>query len=262
MIDLHCHLLPGIDDGAQTPEDSVAMAKLAVASGTHTIACTPHIYPGLFDNTPETIAAANQVLTHALSQAGVDLKVVLGADIQIVPDLVAKLRSGQVLTLDGTRYFLFEPPHHVPAPAMLELVHSCVAAGYVPLITHPERLAYAGERYKEFKESVERGAWLQITASAITGGFGPGPQKLSERMLADGLVYLVASDGHNTRRRPPVLKEAYERCIELVGAEETERLFVERPKAILANTPPSEVTPPVARKLGGKKGGFFSRLFG
>ena len=262
MIDLHCHLLPGIDDGAQSPEDSVAMAKLAVAAGTTTIACTPHIYPGLFENTNETIAAAHKVLTAALEQAGVQLNIVLGADIQIVPDLVSKLRSGVLPTLNGTRYFLFEPPHHVPAPAMLDLVHSSVAAGYVPLITHPERLAYAGERYNEFKEAVARGGWLQITAGALTGNFGPGPQKLAERMLADGLVYLVASDGHNTKRRQPVLADGFARCVELVGEAEAERLCIERPAAILANENPTEVTPPSPerKKAGGR--GIFARLFG
>ena len=116
MIDLHSHLLPGIDDGAQTPEDAVAMARLAVAAGTTTLACTPHIYPGLFPNTRETIAAARTVLDDALSVAGIALEIVIGADIQIVPELAQQLSSGVLPTLNDTRYFLFEPPTMCPIP--------------------------------------------------------------------------------------------------------------------------------------------------
>lgn len=260
MIDLHSHLLPGIDDGAQTPEDAVAMARLAVAAGTTTLACTPHIYPGLFPNTRETIAAARAVLDDALAADGIALDIVVGADIQIVPELAQQLSAGVLPTLNDTRYFLFEPPHHVPNTSMLELVHSCVAAGFTPLITHPERLAYARAHYREFEEAVELGAWLQLTGGAITGRFGPEAESLSKRFLADRLVSVVASDGHDTRNRPPVLAEAFEVCTGLVGEAEAWRLFIERPAAVLADVPPDDIPPPDPIQQETK--GFFGRLFG
>ena len=263
MIDLHCHMLPGIDDGAQTLDDSLAMARAAVADGTTTLACTPHIYPGLFDNTPETIAAAHGKLMAALTAENIPLAIVLGSDIQIGIDLVSKLRSGRALTLNGGRYFLFEPPHHVPAPMMLDLVHSALAAGYVPVITHPERLAYAAAKYSEFREAVKLGAWLQITGAALTGQFGPTAKTLSERMLTDGLVHIIASDGHNMTGRPPILSAAYARAAQLVGEAEAHRLCIERPQAILDNVAPNEVTPPQPEKTRkSTRSGFWSLLKG
>ncbi len=244
MIDLHSHLLPGIDDGAQTLEDALTMARQAVADGTTILACTPHIYPGLFPNTPDIIDQALLQLKQALKDNDIPLEVVSGADIQIIPELVSQLRSGELPTLNNTRYFLFEPPHHVPNSAMLELVHNSVAAGFVPVITHPERLSYAFGKYREFSEAVASGAWLQLTGNAITGHFGPDIAKLSERFLRDGLVHIVASDTHDARHRPPILSHAYQRCCELVGEEETERLFVHRPRAILDNASPVDVAPP------------------
>ncbi len=261
MIDLHCHMLPGIDDGAQTLDDSLAMARAAVADGTTTLACTPHIYPGLFDNTPQTIAIAHAKFMSALRAENIPLNIVLGADIQIVPDLVSKLRTGRVLTLNGGRYFLFEPPHHVPAPMMLELVHSTLAAGFVPVITHPERLAYAATKYNEFREAAKQGAWLQVTGAALTGRFGPGAQKLSERMLADGLVHIIASDGHNMNSRPPTMAAAHARAAQLVGEAEAQRLCVERPQAIVDNVSPKDVTPPAPERPRKARGmGLLSRL--
>ena len=261
MIDLHCHMLPGIDDGAQTLDDSLAMARAAVADGTTTLACTPHIYPGLFDNTPQTIAIAHATFMAALRAENIPLNIVLGSDIQIVPDLVSKLRTGRVLTLNGGRYFLFEPPHHVPAPMMLELVHSTLAAGFVPVITHPERLAYAATKYNEFREAAKQGAWLQVTGAALTGRFGPGAQKLSERMLADGLVHIIASDGHNMNSRPPTMAAAYARAAQLVGDAEAQRLCIERPQAIVDNVSPKEVAPPLPEKPRKTKGlGLLSRF--
>lgn len=244
MIDLHSHLLPGIDDGAQSLEDALAMARQAVAHGTTVLACTPHIYPGLFPNTPEIIAQATQELRQALNDNAIPLELVYGADIQIIPELVTQLRNGTLPTLNNTRYFLFEPPHHVPNSAMLELVHNSVAAGFVPVITHPERLSYAFAKYREFAAAVASGAWLQLTANAITGHFGPDVAKLSERFLRDGLVHIVASDAHDVRHRPPILSHAYQRCLELVGEVETEQLFVRRPRAILDDVCPTQVPSP------------------
>lgn len=255
MIDLHSHLLPGIDDGAQTLDDSLTMARQAVADGTTILACTPHIYPGLFPNTPAIISQAVLQLRQALKDNAIPLEIVYGADIQIIPELVSRLRNGELPTLNNTRYFLFEPPHHVPNTAMLELVHNSVAAGFVPIITHPERLSYAFGKYREFAKAVASGAWLQLTGNAITGHFGPDVAKLSERFLRDGLVHIVASDAHDAIHRPPVLSRAYERCVALVGEAEAEQLFVQRPRAILDNANPVDVAPPTPElKASGLKG--------
>lgn len=244
MIDLHCHMLPGIDDGARDLASALAMARLAVADGIRHTVCTPHIYPGLYENTVAGIAAATGAFQAELRSAGIPLSVSYGADIQIVPDLVPGLQAGRLPTLHGSRYFLFEPPHHIQPPGMLELIHSAVAAGYVPIITHPERLTWAEGAYGQFAEAARLGAWIQLTGGSLLGVWGQRVKAFSERFLCDGITHLVASDGHNQSNRSPTLGPAREVLVTLVGEAEAERLVHERPAAVLANADPASVTPP------------------
>jgi len=244
MIDLHCHMLPGIDDGARDLATALAMAQQAVADGIRHTVCTPHIYPGLYDNSVAGIAAATSAFQRELDTAGIPLRVSYGADIQIVPELVAGLQSGQLPTLHGSRYFLFEPPHHIQPPGMLELIHSVVAARYVPVITHPERLTWAEGAYAQFAEAARLGAWIQLTGGSLLGVWGPRVKALSERFLQDGITHLVASDGHNLSNRTPTLGPARERLVALLGEAEAQRLVSERPAAVLADVPANEVSPP------------------
>ena len=147
MIDLHSHLLPGIDDGATSLEMSLDMARQAVADGVHTMACTPHIYPGLYQNDANGITRACHQLQAALDVYGIALTLVSGADVHLVPGLLDGLRAGTVPTLHGSRYVLLEPSHRVRPPRFEESVFELVAAGYTPVITHPERLTWIEDHY-------------------------------------------------------------------------------------------------------------------
>ncbi|MFL3656399.1 MAG: tyrosine-protein phosphatase [Halioglobus sp.] len=269
MIDIHCHMLPGIDDGARDLDTALTMARLAVEDGITTTICTPHIYPGLFENTVEGIQQAVIDFREALQVAKIPLEVTYGADIQITPELLQGLRAGSLPTLHHSRYFLFEPPHHIAPPGMLDLVNNALLAGYVPVITHPERLSYVEEYYDQFLEAASMGAWLQITGGALLGVFGPRVKAVTERFLADGVVHLLASDGHNLKNRTPDLSEARDAAARCVGEEEAQRLVQERPRAIMDNLDPSLVPPPdVQRPSKSKKGGkgrtssFLGRLLG
>ena len=244
MIDIHCHMLPGIDDGARDMSAALDMAKLAVASGiTHTV-CTPHIYPGLYENTVDGIARATSALRLALEGADIPLTVSYGADIQIVPELVRGLQAGTLPTLHGSRYFLFEPPHHIRPPGLLELLQSALAVGFVPVITHPERLTRVESAYDQFVEAAQMGAWVQLTGGSLTGVWGPRVRAISERFLRDGITHVVASDGHNQSNRAPTLYTAWAALLPLVGEQETQRLLQARPAAVLANAAPGSVHPP------------------
>jgi protein-tyrosine phosphatase len=246
MIDLHCHMLPGIDDGAHSLDMALKMAQMAVDDGITMTACTPHIYPGLFENTAEGINSACRKFQQDLDNAGIPLKLTYGADIQIVPDLVEGLSSGRLPTLHGSHYFLFEPPHHVAPPRMLDLVYDALASGYVPIITHPERLTYIDEEYSTFVEAARMGAWLQLTGGSLLGGFGGRVQKITERFLKGGMSHLLASDAHNLKNRTPQLREARDAAALLVGEEEATRLVQDRPLAVINNTAPGNVIQPPA----------------
>lgn len=240
MIDLHCHMLPGIDDGAPDLAVALAMARMAVADGITTVACTPHIYPGLYENTAAGIAVAIDALRSELVEAGIALDLTIGADTHLTPDLVAGLRGGRIPTLGGSRYFLFEPPHHVEPPRLEESVFAVMAAGYVPVITHPERLTWIEDRYAVFPRLARAGAWMQITAGSVTGRFGRRPRYWAERMLDEGVVHILATDSHHVERRPPLLAEAREAAAQRLGVEEATHLVLTRPLCILDNRAPDE----------------------
>lgn len=241
MIDLHCHLLPGIDDGAPDLATALAMARIAVADGIREIACTPHIYPGLYANDRDGIACAIDVLGEALHEEGIELKLRIGADTHLVPDLLEGLAARRIPTLNDSRYLLLEPPHHVAPPHFEQSVFQLLAAGYVPVITHPERLSWIELHYPVFARLVHSGAWMQITAGSVTGRFGRRPKYWAERMFDDGLVHVLATDAHDTRRRPPLLAEGREAATVRMGNEEAQHLVVTRPQGILDNLDPAQM---------------------
>lgn len=262
MIDLHCHLLPGIDDGAADLAESLAMARTAVADGVTHLACTPHIYPGLYDNNGPDILIAVARLQAELDEAGVDLTLLTGADVQLAPDMVEGLRSGRLPSLADSRYFLFEPPHHVAPQRMNDVIFELLAAGYVPVITHPERLTWIEERYETICEAFDAGAWIQLTGGAVTGMFGRRARYWSERMLDEGRVHLIASDGHNMRRRRPVLSEAHEAAASRIGSDAALDLVLRRPQGVLLNRDPDEMPALAARAPSRTRASGWRRWFG
>lgn len=240
MIDLHCHILPGIDDGAKTLEMSLEMARIAVADGIHTLACTPHIYPGMYMNDGPGIAAARDALQAELDQAGIPLKLVVGADVHLVPGLIEGLQSGRVPTLHGSRYFLLEPSHTTPPPRFEDSVFNLIASGYTPVITHPERLTWVEGHFEVFQRLIGVGAWMQVTAGALTGVFGQRAKYWGERFVGEGMTHILATDAHSNGRRLPRLTEGLEVARRLLGDVEADRLVRERPLAIVENRAPQD----------------------
>ena len=249
MIDLHSHILPGIDDGAANLGVSIEMARASVANGVTVLACTPHIMPGVWNNTGPQIRQGVANLQQALDEQEIPLRLVTGADVHIAPDLVSAIRSGRVLTLHDTRYILLELPHHVAPPHADECFFQLLTAGYVPVFTHPERLSWIQQHYELMRRLAASGVWMQITAGSLTGSFGKRAQYWAEKMLSDGLVHILASDTHNVGHRPPVLAEGWEIARRLVGEDEALHLVVTRPYGILNNDPPHKLPQPPAGNI-------------
>ncbi|MGY6518914.1 MAG: tyrosine-protein phosphatase [Lysobacteraceae bacterium] len=261
MIDLHCHMLPGIDDGAPDLETALAMARIAVDDGITVTACTPHIYPGLYENDGDGIRRATAAFQSALDEAGIPLRLVVGADVHLQPGLGDGLRDGWIPSINGSRYFLFEPPHHVAPPRIEDTAFNLMAAGWVPVVTHPERLSWIDSHYDVFTRMAHAGCWMQLTAGAITGRFGRRVKHWSERMLDEGLVSIVATDAHNTGSRAPLLAEAREACARRLGEAEAGHLVLDRPQGILDNRAPSEL-PGLPERARPVQRGWLQRLFG
>ena len=246
MIDLHCHLLPGIDDGPKDLATTLTMARIAVDDGIETIFCTPHIYPGLYDNAQADIVRRVDALRASLQVENIPLKLNYGADTHLVPEVTEGLKSGRIPTLGGSRYLLLEPSHNVRPPRFTESVFSLIGAGYVPVITHPERLTWAGDHMQDFFTLAKAGAWMQITGGALLGRFGPSVQRLADRFVGDGWTAVLASDAHTTNRRAPQLAEAVRRASALVGKDEALRMVVDRPQLVIDDAPPDAALLPPA----------------
>jgi protein-tyrosine phosphatase len=241
VIDLHCHILPGIDDGSPDLATSLAMAAMAVADGIVTTACTPHILPGVYANNAAGIAAAVASLAEALAEADIPLELTTGADVHVDPGLVAGIRGGRVPTVAGSRYLLLEPPHHVLPPRFEEFTFGLAAAGIVPIITHPERLKWIEGQYALIQRLASRGVLMQITAGSLSGRFGVRAQYWAERMLDEQIVDILATDAHDLKRRPPRLSEARELVSKRCGDEAAAAMVGTNPLAILQNAAPSEI---------------------
>jgi protein-tyrosine phosphatase len=244
MFDVHSHLLPGLDDGAPDLSTSLDMARAYVSDGVECVACTPHILPGLYGNSGEQIRQAVDALRLRLDDAGIPLRLAPGADNHVAPDFVEGLRSGRLLPLAQSAYVLVEPPHHAAPLRLAELFFSIIAAGYVPVLTHPERLSWIESKYDLIKTLAARGVWMQITSGALCGRFGGRPRYWAERMLAEGLVHILATDAHNMKSRPPDLLEGRKQAERLAGAEEAQHLVVTRPQGALLNIPPEALPLP------------------
>ncbi len=262
MIDLHSHILSGLDDGAQNVEMSVEMARMAVADGTTDMACTPHVFAGKYPNSSATILPAMHALQAELDAQGIPLRLFCGADVHVAPDLVDRLSGGGVPTLNNSRYFLLEPPHEILPPKLEDFVTRLFQAGFVPVITHPERLLWAARHFEVIRRLADIGCPMQVTAGSILGAFGPAANELARRMLKEGLVSFFASDAHGTTWRKPLMSEARASVAEQVGNEQAGQMFIHRPAAILANQEPGLLTGPrsVARHAPATGGGFARRL--
>ncbi|MFN3786538.1 MAG: tyrosine-protein phosphatase, partial [Thiothrix sp.] len=212
---------------------------------TH-LACTPHIYPGVYPNSVATIEPAMRQLQAALDAEGIPLQLVMGADVHMVHDVLQGLQEGGIPTLNGSRYVLLEPAHRLPVPRFLAHIETLLDAGFVPVITHPERLDWFATHYWDFIEAVRLGAWLQVTAGAICGDFGQQARRNAMRLLQAGVVHILASDAHGADFRPPILSSGVAAALDLLGdAQEVRRMVYDRPQVILSNAGPARVPVPV-----------------
>jgi protein-tyrosine phosphatase len=243
LIDLHCHLLPGIDDGSKDLAMSLAMARMAAADGISTIACTPHILPGVYNNSGPSIRTAVTRLAESIAEAGIPIALVTGADVHIAPDLDVRLRDGRALTLNNSRYLLVEPPHHVLPPRLEDLIFGLQTAGYFPILTHPERLSWIEGHYDLIRRLVSSSVLMQITAGSVIGRFGRRPRYWAERMLEEGLCHLLATDAHNTEQRAPRMADAHDVVAQRLGDDEAINVVLRRPQGILNNLSPAELPP-------------------
>ncbi|QIA26748.1 protein-tyrosine-phosphatase [Thermaerobacter sp. PB12/4term] len=220
-VDVHSHLLPGLDDGAADWDESLALARAAVADGTAELILTPHIDPEVYDNRPETIRALTAEFQRRLDAAGVPLKVRPGSEIFLMPQTAMQWRRGEVVPLGGEGPYVLVEWNMIALPPYVEgVLFDLQAAGAVPVIAHPERYLPVQRRPQWLVPLVERGVWLQITASSLLRPRKDPARRVVEWLVRRGMVHLVGSDAHNAQR-PPRLAEAYRVLERLPGGAQT-----------------------------------------
>jgi len=209
LVDLHCHILPGIDDGAKDLTQSLAMARLAVADGIRVAVMTPHHLNGVYVNRAASILSALHSFREALLAEGIGLKILPGSELHLVPELPAELASGQAMTLGNQGQFvLIELPVHTVPMGSEQILEQIISQGLTPIIAHPERNSQLCQNVDLLADWVSMGCLAQVTAQSCTGQFGPAAQSAARAMITGGLVHFLASDAHRDRRRIPQLSLA------------------------------------------------------
>lgn len=234
MVDLHCHILPGFDDGAKTIEDSLAMAEDAIKDGISHVVATPHAnsdYAFEFSK----VRAARDELSKRLDGR---LTLATGCDFHLSPENLAALRrEAAAFCINQKDCLLVEFNEFAIPPSMDHALHELQLAGLRPIITHPERNGILRARPERLRKWIQLGCYAQVTAGSLTGVFGPGSQEDAWSWIANGLVHFISSDAHNTTRRPLKLKFAYDAVAEQFGEARARALLLENPLAAFEGRP-------------------------
>ena len=230
FIDIHCHILPGIDDGPETIEESLEMIEMACDDGGSHIFATPHILKGVHNNSSETIISS---LNNFRNHVNNGMEVLYGADVRISNDLIDLIERKEIPTLNGSEYLLLELPFYVMPPNIETMIFSLRQKGIIPIIAHPERYPYLMRNLQQMKRLRDIGVLYQVTATSLTGGFGRDICRSCFSMIKEGLVDFVASDAHNSKTRPPILSKAYREIKREFDEVIADRLFFYNPRRIL-----------------------------
>lgn len=231
MVDIHSHILPGLDDGAKSLEDSVAMLRLAAESGTTDIVATPHAN-NEFHFDPDLI---DRKIAEVQEAAGPLPRIHRGCDFHLtLENIQDALNNPSKYAVNHLTYLLVEFSDLLIPRTTQEIFDRLQGAGLTPIVTHPERNALLHSRLDQLQSWVERGALVQVTAGSLLGGFGRAAKSVATDLMNRNLVHFIASDAHDTKYRTPVLSDACQYVTKTWGAAVAETLFTDAPRAVIA----------------------------
>lgn len=202
MIDMHTHLLFGVDDGPGNIEETLMLIKKAQAEGITDLICTSHAYHPQYDVQRSEVLSQVTLLTDIVKEAKLDVQLHPGQEIRITEDLIAKLDRNELLTLANSKYLLLELPSQTIPAYTVNIIHALLEREIIPIIAHPERNRAIAEKPQRLEKLIRHGATAQITAGSLSGHFGKNIQKLSLRLIESNLIHTYGSDVHNLKTRP------------------------------------------------------------
>jgi protein-tyrosine phosphatase len=237
MIDTHLHILPGVDDGPEKMEESVALARVLVQEGIHAAIATPH-YNDLFPQysaleIKERVNELQQVLDHK----EIPLRLFPGHEALIKPGLIEDIQAGRLATLNESRYLLLELWNNTWLPETEQVIFELRAFGVTPVLAHPERYRIFQKDFERLESLLRQGVLIQITASSLVGMQGRTAQRSAKTLLKRGLVHCIASDAHGLHRRSPAIVQALRQSVQIIGQVKTQQLIEDFPKMIINNVP-------------------------
>jgi len=232
MIDIHCHILPGFDDGPSDWDTAIEMCRIAAADGITHIVATPHMKEGVYNPSKQDVLAAVTELNRRVSGVH-NLRILAGADVHFSADLVARIKAGDIPLINGKNYFLLELPSTTIPVGLRQLVFDLRVMGVCPILTHPERHPAIQGHEEKLQEFIIGGAFVQITAMSLTGKFGAAAKQSAEKMLGMDCVHSIASDAHSATTRTPELSRAVARASQIVGADKARKLVDQIPSMII-----------------------------
>jgi protein-tyrosine phosphatase len=234
MIDIHVHILPGIDDGPATMEESLEMARIAVEDGIHTIIATPHSLDGVHFNRRSDILSACAELNAALGKHHIPLTLLPGSEARLSIEITDELEKGRLMTLNDTgRYISLELPDQFISQATTIFIERLKDGNLTPIISHPERNPAIQQNVVLLSDLISAGALCQITADSLLGAFGPHALQCCEKLIELNMVHFMASDAHSPRARPPNLSKGYEKLTALAGTIHATRIMSKFPQNVV-----------------------------
>jgi protein-tyrosine phosphatase len=238
MIDLHCHLLPGIDDGAQTEEESIGLLQQAIADGITHMVLTSHVQPGRYNNNFNNLQIPFQRLQEIVKVRQLTIKLSLGGEVRLCDEILQLFADDNIPfigTYNNKKVLLLELPHNSIPAGSDKLIDWLMERNILPMIAHPERNKAIIDDISKAKPFIMSGCLFQLTAMSVTGDFGKKAYGIAHQFLDQGLATIIASDAHNSKRRPAILSKAFNHVAEKYSEALAKELLIETPGRILAS---------------------------
>src|SRR3989442_1245450 len=225
MIDIHLHILPGVDDGPETLQEALALAKVLVEEGIHSAVATPHYNDQFPQRNAAEIRGRVHDLQQTLDQQEIPLRLFAGHEVLIKPGLIEDIQTGRLSTLNGSRYLLLELWNQSQLPEVERVIFELRAFGITPVLAHPERYSIFQKEPKRLTSLLRQGVLAQITASSLVGMQGRTAQRTAQTLLKQGQVHCIASDAHGLHKRPPAIVQSLRQVVQIVGQEKMRQLI-------------------------------------
>ena len=233
FIDIHCHILPGVDDGARSISEAERMLDIAYADGIRSAVLTPHFFPDRFENSKERLLEEISKLREFTKEFPEPFGLSLGCEVFACSDALEQLMDEKIPTMADTRYVLVEFPVRIDLKSMLSYVHTLLMSGFWPIVAHDERYEAVHVHRDGVGQLIDLGAYIQVNASDLSGEHGFKMKRFCRRLLREDQLHFIGTDAHRATHRKPELRLCYERVAKWCGKARAEQLFIKNPTAML-----------------------------